>query len=89
MRRFMLIVFAVVSCAAFASQDSLQSNVVIYADTFKITKDAKAVGDEAEEQIMLNLLHRQALRIKAHNDSIQAVQDSILHADSVWLAMQD
>ena len=85
----MLIVFAVVSCAAFASQDSLQSNVVIYADTFKITKDAKAVGDEAEEQIMLNLLHRQALRIKAHNDSIQAVQDSILHADSVWLAMQD
>ena len=81
--------FAVVSCAAFASQDSLQSNVITYADTFKITQEAKAVGDEAEEQILLNLLHRQALLIKAHNDSVQAVQDSILHADSTWLALQD
>ena len=81
--------FAVVSCAAFASQDSLQSNVITYADTFKITQEAKAVGDEAEEQILLDLLHRQALLIKAHNDSVQAVQDSILHADSTWLALQD
>ena len=81
--------FAVVSCAAFASQDSLQPNVITYADTFKITQEAKAVGDEAEEQIMLDLLHRQALLIKAHNDSVQAVQDSILHADSTWLALQD
>lgn len=89
MRRFVLILFAVVSCAAFASQDSLQSNVIIYADTFKITQDAKAVGDEAEEQILLDLLHRQAMQIKARNDSIQAIQDSILHADSVWLALQD
>lgn len=89
MRRFVFILFAVVSCAAFASQDSLQSNVIIYADTFKITQDAKAVGDEAEEQILLDLLHRQAMQIKARNDSIQAIQDSILHADSVWLALQD
>lgn len=89
MRRFVLILFAVVSCAAFASQDSLQSNVIIYADTFKITQDAKAVGDEAEEQILLDLLHRQAMQIKARNDSVQAIQDSILHADSVWLALQD
>lgn len=89
MRRLVLIVFAVVSCAAFASQDSLQSNVITYADTFKITQEAKAVGDEAEEQILLDLLHRQALLIKAHNDSVQAVQDSILHADSTWLALQD
>ena len=89
MRRLVLIMFAVVSCAAFASQDSLQSNVITYADTFKITQEAKAVGDEAEEQIMLDLLHRQALLIKAHNDSVQAVQDSILHADSTWLALQD
>ncbi|MBQ7672150.1 MAG: DUF3078 domain-containing protein [Paludibacteraceae bacterium] len=81
--------FAVVSCAAFASQDSLQSNVITYADTFKITQEAKAVDDEAEEQILLDLLHRQALLIKAHNDSVQAVQDSILHADSTWLALQD
>ena len=81
--------FAVVSCAAFASQDSLQSNVITYADTFKITQEAKAVGDEAEEQILLDLLYRQALLIKAHNDSVQAVQDSILHADSTWLALQD
>lgn len=81
--------FAVVSCAAFASQDSLQSNVITYADTFKITQEAKAVGDEAEEQILLDLLHRQAVLIKAHNDSVQAVQDSILHADSTWLALQD
>ena len=81
--------FAVVSCAAFASQDSLQSNVITYADTFKITQEAKAVGDEAEEQILLDLLHRQALLIKAHNDSVQVVQDSILHADSTWLALQD
>lgn len=81
--------FAVVSCAAFASQDSLQSNVITYADTFKITQEAKAVGDEVEEQILLDLLHRQALLIKAHNDSVQAVQDSILHADSTWLALQD
>ena len=89
MRRLVLIMFAVVSCAAFASQDSLQSNVITYADTFKITQEAKAVGDEAEEQILLDLLHRQALLIKAHNDSVQAVQDSILHADSTWLALQD
>lgn len=89
MRRFVFILFAVVSCAAFASQDSLQSNVIIYADTFKITQDAKAVGDEAEEQILLDLLHRQAMQIKARNDSVQAIQDSILHADSVWLALQD
>ena len=81
--------FAVVSCAAFASQDSLQSNVITYADTFKITQEAKAVGDEAEEQILLDLLHRQALLLKARNDSVQAVQDSILHADSTWLALQD
>ena len=87
MRRLVLILFAVVSCAAYASQDSLQSNVITYADTFKITQDATAVGDEAEEQIMLNLLHQQALRIKAYNDSVQAAQDSILHADSAWLAM--
>ena len=89
MRRLVLIMFAVVSCAAFASQDSLQSNVITYADTFKITQEAKAVDDEAEEQILLDLLHRQALLIKAHNDSVQAVQDSILHADSTWLALQD
>ena len=59
MRRLVLILFAVVSCAAYASQDSLQSNVITYADTFKITQDATAVGDDAEEQIMLNLLHQQ------------------------------
>ena len=88
MRRVVLILLAVVSCAAYASQDTLQSNVITYADTFKVSQSSVAV-DDAEEQIMLDMLHQQALRIKAHNDSVQAVQDSILHADSVWLAMQD
>ena len=88
MRRLVLILFAVVSCVAYASQDTLQSNVITYADTFKVSQSTVAV-DDAEEQIMLDMLHRQALRIKAHNDSVQAVQDSILHADSVWLALQD
>lgn len=88
MRKLVLILFAVVSCAAFASQDSLQSNVITYADTFKVSQSSVAV-DDAEEQIMLELMHRQAMRIKAQEDSIQAVQDSILHSDSVWLALQD
>ena len=88
MRRFVLILFAVVSCVAYASQDTLQSNVITYTDTFKVSQSSVAV-DDAEEQIMLDMLHRQAMRIKAYNDSVQAVQDSILHADSVWLAMQD
>ena len=88
MRKTVLILFAVVSCAAFASQDSLQSNVITYADTFKVSQSSVAV-DDAEEQIMLELMHRQAMRIKAQEDSVQAVQDSILHSDSVWLALQD
>ena len=88
-RQLVIIWLAFVSCAAFASRDTLRANIITYADTFKITKDAAAVGEEAEEQIMLNLLHQQSLRFKAHEDSIQAVQDSILHTDSVWLARQD
>lgn len=69
--------------------DTLEANIITYKDTFKVNPGAAAIGDEAEERIMLEMLHRQALRIKAHNDSVQAVQDSILHADSVWLALQD
>ena len=88
-RQLVIIWLAFVSCAAFASRDTLRANIITYADTFKITKDAAAVGEEAEEQIMLNLMHQQALSIKAREDSIRAVQDSILHTDSVWLARQD
>lgn len=95
-RKLMIIWLALVSCAAFASRDTLRANIITYADTFKITQDAAAMGDEAEERIMLELMHKQALRLKAHEDSIvaardsiQAVQDSILHADSTWRAMQD
>jgi len=91
MRKLLLIWLVFVSCAVIA-QDT---NVIIYADTIKITPDAVAVED-AEEQILLNLLHAQAKRLKAQQDSIQAardsiqaVQDSILHTDSVWLALQD
>ena len=88
-RKLMIIWLALVSCAAFASRDTLRANVITHADTFKITGDATPVGEEAEEQIMLNLLHQQALRIKAHEVSVRAVQDSILYADSTWRAVQD
>ena len=101
MRRFVHIVLLVfASCVTLFAQDTifvkgvtridtLEANIITYADTFKLTQDAAAIESNAEEQIMLRLLHEQALRIKAHNDSVQAVQDSILHTDSVWLAQQD
>jgi len=88
MRKLVLILVSVVSCVAYASQDSLHTNVITYADTFKVSQHSVAV-DDAEEEIMLDLLHKQAVRIKAYNDSLQAAQDSLLRADSVWLARQD
>ena len=100
MRRWLVIWFLFASCVALVAQDTiivqgttyidtLEANIITYKDTFKVSPNAAAIGNEAEEQIMLDLMHKQAMRIKAYNDSVQAVQDSILHADSVWLALQD
>ncbi len=99
MRKILLIIATFASCAALVAQDTifvqgvtridtLEANIITHTDTFKVSPNAAAVSD-GEEQVLLNLMHQQALRIKAHDDSIQAVQDSILHSDSVWLALQD
>lgn len=89
MRNLFLIVSLVVSCAAFAVQDSLpSSHVIMYKDTFKVEQMDASV-DGMEDAIMMQLLHQQAVRLKVKADSIQAAQDSINHQDSVWLALQD
>lgn len=89
MRRLLLILLLSVSCVAFASQDSLLTeHVIIYADTFKL-QDQRATMADAEEQILLDLLHQQAVRLKQRADSIQAAQDSLLRLDPEWVALQD
>ena len=90
MRKLLFIVSFTVSCAAFAMQDSLSTaSMITYADTFKLSTNQPGAVEFDESEMMLELLHQQAVRLKAYNDSVQAVQDSINRQDSIWLALQD
>jgi len=90
MRKWLFILTLAVSCAAYAMQDTLSiANTTTYADTFKLSANQPGAVNFDEDAMMLELLHKQAVRLKAYNDSLLAVQDSINRQDSIWLAVQD
>lgn len=101
MKRLLIVWLSVVSCVALAAQDSLimndtlQGRLIQYTDTFKL-HEQNTIADFDEEALLLDLLQQQAYRLKARQDSIQQVEDSLraaellaLQQDSAWLAMQD